>query len=426
MISRHILILSALCSTIGCTKPKDSPKPKPSTPAVTPSSGESSPAVTPSSGESSPTATPAETPSPAAESPAVPEALSYPVPDPELGEALAEGEVAAAAEIASTIEGQIKSKYPAGSGKRALRDAHPKTHGCLKAEFTVDPAIKDEYAQGVFAKGNKFKAIIRFSNSSENPNQPDITKDGRGMAFKLLEVPGKKLLEVEAQALSQDFVMISHPVFFIKDPVEYVTFIKKFENSDILSQLATLKTLGVQGVKIATDIKSLQIASPIQTQYYSNVPYQLGIGPTRRAVKYNARPCAINGNDSIPTNTKDANYLRTSLFEHFKVADACMDIYVQVRDPSASVEDSRIEWKTPWSKVATLTMKKGNQDLPALPDAMIPANQACDSLSFNPWHSLPEHKPLGSMNRVRKSVYEAISRLRHDLNKEVRKEPGAN
>ena len=90
-----------------------------------------------------------------------------------------------------------------------------------------------------------------------------------------------------------------------------------------------------------------------------------------------------------------------------------------------SVEDSRIEWKTPWSKVATLTMKKEDQDIPLSADHAIPANKACDSLSLNPWHALPEHKPLGSLNRIRKSVYVRISKLRHELNKEERKEPTA-
>lgn len=410
MISRNIVLIAGFCSIMGCVKPKESRKAAATAPATTTNPTTPGTGTTPVTPESANTegAT-----------------LTYPVPDPELGEALAEGEVKAAADIVNIIDGQIKAKYAPGSGKRALRDAHPKTHGCLKAEFAVDPAIEDKYAQGVFTKGNKFDALIRFSNSSEIPTQADIVKDGRGMAFKLLNVPGKKLLEVESQALSQDFVFISHPVFFIKDPVEYVTFINKFENSDILSQLATVKSLGVQGVKIAQEIKSLQIASPIQAQYWSNVPYQLGVGAKKMAVKYTAKPCAINGKDSVPTSTKDDNYLRTSMIEHFKNADACMDIYVQVRsDDSMSVEDSRIEWKTPWSKVATLTMKKGVQDIAPTPDSTLAQNKACDTLSFNPWHSLPEHKPLGSMNRVRKSVYEHISKLRHEINSEPRKEPG--
>ncbi len=348
-------------------------------------------------------------------------ALTYPVPDPDLGESLQEEEIDSANKIAKIIDDQIHAQY---AGKRAMRDAHPKTHGCVKAQFIVASDIKDEFAQGVFAKGSKYDAVVRFSNSSEKPDQPDITKDGRGMAFKLYNVPGKKLLDNEPDATTQDFIMISHPVFFMKDPKEYVTFIDKFQNSDVLSQAATLKSLGIQGTKIATDIKSLQIASPIQATYYSNVPYQLGVGAQKKAVKYSARPCAINGSDPIPKDTKDDNYLRTALIDHFKTTDACMDIYVQVRTSNdMSVEDSRIEWTTPWTKIATLQMNHADQNIAPTPDPTVAANQACDTLSFNPWHSLPEHKPLGAINRVRKIVYEHISKVRHDMNKEVRVEP---
>ena len=31
----------------------------------------------------------------------------------------------------------------------------------------------------------------------------------------------------------------------------------------------------------------------------------------------------------------------------------------------------------------------------------------CESMSFNPWHALAEHRPMGGMNRLRKVVYQA-------------------
>lgn len=346
--------------------------------------------------------------------------LAYPQPDPAVGEELQDGEIESAEQIATIIEKQIQAQY---AGKRALRDAHPKSHGCVKADFAVEANIPAEFAQGVFQKGSSYKAVIRFSNSSENPNAPDIDKDGRGMAIKLMNVPGKKLLEADADAGTQDFIMISHPVFFIKDVKEYVTFIDKFQNTDLASKLATAKSLGVKGVQIAGAIKSLQVASPIQTTYHSNVPYQLGVGSNKMAVKYKAVPCQINGKDPIPEGSVDANYLRTSLVEHFKKSDGCMEIHVQKRGANDSVEDPREEWKGAFTKIATLTMKKEDQDIAPSNDPVLAQNIACDSLSYNPWHSIPEHKPLGSINRVRKIVYEHISKIRHEMNKEERREP---
>jgi hypothetical protein len=36
---------------------------------------------------------------------------------------------------------------------------------------------------------------------------------------------------------------------------------------------------------------------------------------------------------------------------------------------------------------------------------------------------LPEHRPLGAVNRVRRVVYEQISTVRHELNQAPREEP---
>ena len=46
-----------------------------------------------------------------------------------------------------------------------------------------------------------------------------------------------------------------------------------------------------------------------------------------------------------------------------------------------------------------------------------------EHLSFIPWHALPEHKPLGAVNRIRRVVYASVSKLRHQHNGVARREP---
>jgi hypothetical protein len=36
----------------------------------------------------------------------------------------------------------------------------------------------------------------------------------------------------------------------------------------------------------------------------------------------------------------------------------------------------------------------------------------CEQTAFNPWHCLPEHRPLGSMNRARREIYRAMAQYR--------------
>ncbi|HEX8969355.1 MAG TPA: hypothetical protein VF937_15840, partial [Chloroflexota bacterium] len=37
-------------------------------------------------------------------------------------------------------------------------------------------------------------------------------------------------------------------------------------------------------------------------------------------------------------------------------------------------------------------------------------------LSYNPWHCVPEHRPLGNISRARKRMYWELSQLRQRMN----------
>jgi hypothetical protein len=95
------------------------------------------------------------------------------------------------------------------------------------------------------------------------------------------------------------------------------------------------------------------------------------------------------------------------------------DFQVQVKPPAMSVENTMVEWPkqaAPFKTVATIAMPSQQFATPA-------RDQFCENLSFTPWHALPQHRPLGAVNRMRRAAYEAISTLRHELNGTERREP---
>lgn len=145
----------------------------------------------------------------------------YPSPDEALGEKLFPDEAALTDQLADTIEKDVRAQYKAGS---ARRDVHSKATGILEAEFRVNDPLPDDLAKGIFIPGKVYQAWIRFSNGSGNPNQSDNIDDARGMAIKLLDVPGEKILECDRNATTQDFVMINHPMFLTNDPHTYSFF----------------------------------------------------------------------------------------------------------------------------------------------------------------------------------------------------------
>jgi len=50
-------------------------------------------------------------------------------------------------------------------------------------------------------------------------------------------------------------------------------------------------------------------------------------------------------------------------------------------------------------------------------------NEIDDVLSFNPWHCIEEHRPLGSIMHVRIKAYEMSSSFRHQMNAQPRVVP---
>jgi Catalase len=341
--------------------------------------------------------------------------LSYSSVDPQLGEHLYPDENLIAQKLSVAIEESVRKQYSAGS---ARRDAHPKAHGCLKAEFHVVDTLTETLSKGMFVPGKTYRAWIRFSNGSGDPTHADIKRDARGMAIKVLGVPGKKLLEDEADATTQDFIMINHPVFFATDPARYLSFMNNANSDHFYRKLLVPFDLGVKGTRIALETSSSRISNPLQTRYWSMVPYQLGTGDGRLAVKYSARGCSAT---SDPMPKKPAHdFLRDALRRTLQSGDACMEFLVQPRTSDGmDVEDSRIEWKeaeAPFYKVATIRVPRQTFDTAE-------QNKFCENLSFTPWHALPEHKPLGVTNRLRKVIYDHISRVRHEMNDTQREEP---
>jgi hypothetical protein len=83
------------------------------------------------------------------------------------------------------------------------------------------------------------------------------------------------------------------------------------------------------------------------------------------------------------------------------------------------IENSMVIWDegiSPHRRVAIIRIPK--QDPRAIDDMKL-----AEELSFTPWHALPELRPLGSINRSRKTIYKTLSSVRHEMNGVPMQEP---
>jgi hypothetical protein len=298
-------------------------------------------------------------------------------------------------------------------GRIAERAGNTKTYGVVRADFQVLDGIPTRYKHGIFATPKSFPAWIRFGGPGPL-SPPDIEDSGiLSIGIKLMGVPGEKLLADEKW--TQDFVGISGPTFttpnivenlklqrqiYARTPVFY--FINPFDSHFL--------DMTMQGIYARMN------TSPLEVRYWSCVPYLLGEG---QAMKYSVRPSSKR-KTKIPWNPPD-DWLRQSLAMTLSNTDVelVFCIQLQANQKRMPIEDASIEWPerlSPFIPVAKIRIPK--QEFRS--EAQV---KFARELSFNPWHCIAEHRPLGNQNRARYLIYSELSRLRQAMNNEPHVEP---
>jgi catalase len=233
---------------------------------------------------------------------------------PDLGEVVPPGEAEALDQIVRAIEAKVREAARHGP---ARRDAHPKAHGCVRAEFRVLDDVPPGLRAGVFAEpGRSFEAWIRFSNGAEKPG-PDAKGDGRGMAIKLLGVEG-------SPSGTQDFLLIDHPVFFVRDAADYAEFQTAPSLWQFFAPGLNPFALRLREALIVRAITRQEVRNPLSARYWSMTPYACG----GLACKFSARPLPPF---SRHTAAEGPDFLRDNLARHLAEAEARFEFLVQPR-----------------------------------------------------------------------------------------------
>ncbi len=337
------------------------------------------------------------------------QAPPVPVVDPKL-ETVGEGEADASFKCMDAVMEAMRKEYPPGTAV-VRRDAHPKHHGIVKATLKVEGDLPPELRHGIFAEPNKeYKAWVRFSNGSPTA-AADSKKDGRGMAIKVFGVSGERASdEAGLHSGVQDFIMIDHPVFFIRNPQQYAPFIRLQTQGKEVRFFFTWWKPWRWHLRQAWIARKIQksIASPLENDYHSMSAYKLGPHAAKFSLRHSGSHTA-----KIPTSPSD-NFLRDAMVKHLSEKEARFDFMIQRQSNARDmpVEDPTRKWSesvSPPQRVAVLTIPK---------QVFISAEQMkfAENISYNPWHSLMAHAPLGGLNRLRRSVYIKISKLRHKRN----------
>jgi hypothetical protein len=292
---------------------------------------------------------------------------------------------------------------------RFERGGNTKTHGIVRGEFIVHPGLPSNLRHGIFAEPRVFPAWVRFSGPGPYIT-PDIDDVGfMSISVKLMQVPGPKLMDDEK--FTQDMFGISTPTFVTPNVEANAQLqLESVKNAQIF-YFVNLKhphilDLIMQGLWIKTQ------TSPLEAPYFSCVPYLLGEG---QAMEYSFWPTSNERTPipRLPLRPPD-DYLRQALAAALAQRDVELEMRVQIQtDPHLMpIENAGILWPerlSPRIPVATLRLPHQSSDYVA-------QLAFARRLRYNPWHCIPEHRPLGNQSRARRQMYAALAELRQSMN----------
>jgi hypothetical protein len=328
--------------------------------------------------------------------------------------------------IIDQMADQMRSRFKPGGYERG---GNTKTHGVLKATVTIRDDLPEHCRKGIFANPGSYPAYVRYAGPG-----PDVPSDIEDVGFmsmsvKLMGVPGKKIMDLlnltDAEKLSQekftqDFITTSGGPTFVTPNTR--------ENAKL--QYWSLLHMPLFYFLNPKDPHLLDAAmqslwnetqyNPLGQRYWSCTPYLLGEG---QAVMYSFVPktqveTKIPG---LPFGKVPFNYLRENMIKTLNDHDVEFDLMIQIQtDPHLMpIEDSSVRWPeklSPFIPVATVHIPKQQFESQAL-------IEFTKRLKMNPWHCLPEHRPLGNLNRARLRLYSELSKFRQDMNQTTHLEP---
>ena len=282
-----------------------------------------------------------------------------------------------------------------GGTSRAL---HAKQHAGVRAELEVADELPEHARVALFASPKKFDAYVRFSNGSggrANDDKPDV----RGVALKILAVPGRKLIPGMEDETTQDILFINSDAIVFSNVDDFVWFAQVAS-----SPLLPLRVFGHFGFGAFSFLKkalaSTKKIDSLATQTYFSQPTRFG----EYAVRFSIAP-----KNAAPSDGK-TNVLGDELAARLAKGPVAWDLRAQffASEEKTPIEDPSRAWDAPFVPLARLTIPK--MDLAS--DDAKKTSALVETLSFDPWHALEELRPLGAVMRARNPAYRESTKQR--------------
>jgi hypothetical protein len=350
--------------------------------------------------------------------------------DPHLDELLAQ--------IIDFVEKKGRESPRTEGAGRAVRAAHAKAFGLVKAEVEILADVPAAYGQGIYGKPGRHGALIRFSSTSGHLGTDAQLGSGIGFAIKIFDVDGPKLVDDEPDSTTFDLVLKNNPIFICNTAKHYL-FVEEITNdlphylaggnagfhkllTDFLTGKGTLQQSEWAWNELLAFVRAATqtpVRNPLLTTYWTMGAVRHGdhVAKIRVAPAAESATQVIHGDLDL---TSGPDVFGPTLADELQARAFDFDLQVQLcRDLTAMpVNDLTVEWPEKLSPSVTV----GRVHLPRQ-DISGPANlEKSDALAFNQWRVTSDHRPLGEIMNVRR-IYSASAKVRRTLNHQPQTEP---
>lgn len=304
----------------------------------------------------------------------------------------------------------------------AHRGVHAKSHGILRGELRVLQGIPPEYAQGLFSNGGLAWPVVMRLSTTPGDLLDDKVSTPRGLAVKVIGVPGERLPDGEGD-VTQDFVMVNSPTFLAPTAKKFLGNLKLLaattDKAPGLKKALSAALRGAEKVVEAVGGESATLKGLgghpethiLGETFFTGAPVLYGRYMAKLSLAPLSPELAALKDQPVDLDHKP-NGLRGAVVEFMTEHAAEWELRVQLCTDleSMPIEDASVKWEAPWVAVARITAPAQAGWTHGL------SLQVDDGMQFNPWHCLAAHRPLGSIMRVRRAVYAASARFRASRN----------
>ncbi|CAO2654028.1 Nn.00g107610.m01.CDS01 [Neocucurbitaria sp. VM-36] len=297
--------------------------------------------------------------------------------------------------------------------RHAFRATHVKTQGIVKGKLTILPDLPAHLQQGMFkSPGRTYDVAARYANEPVFL-QADQEPGPRGMALRVFNVQGERLETADLNATTQDFFFNNAPMIELTDIdtcLEIMELREKYFDSP--SKLSAATKLRTDAVKQSAPAM-LPNTNLLSHSFFTQSAFRFGDWYGHMALFPDLDDMKNRAEKVKSSYSRET--LRDWLADYFAEHGAKYEFKIQLGTSPEHhpTEDASVVWDeatAPYQTIAILEFP---------PQDSLTAERRTfweDRMKLSPWDALAEHRPLGSINRLRNIVYEISRKKREAIN----------